>query len=411
MTRTEALPDGTPVLLVGWRPASARALARYGCSVTCVVAPKDAAKARASEAVARCVTVPAPENVEDCLAGLARRSLSPADFSRICSGSEFTVTCASVLGGPGRSPISPATAVALRDKFVQKNHVRDAGLPVASCRVVDDLAALERDLPDGGVVVKPLAGAGAKHTFHLCDRDELAKRIAELGPGRTRGLWLVEEYVPGHEYQIDGIVRDGVVTTLAVSRYRQNLIEIHTGGLVSSISLPPAGHPRLYDRALRLAGEALRAIGHSDGVFHLEAFDQPEQLVFGECAGRVSGGMTDRAIQEMFGVDLHDGWARAVLNLPASSDPVRPCRAVYGEVYLPCPPGRLVAMPSASETTERPGVVTVRLNVSVGQYMPDMAVASDIRAGTALVTGADEAEVHERITDLAAWFRASCEVG
>lgn len=402
----------TSVLLVGWRSASARALARYGCHVTCLVGPADAGKAQASGLIARCVTVPAPKDIEDCLSGLARAGLTPADFDRICSGSEFTITCASVLGGPGKSTISPATAVALRDKFVQKHHVREGRIPVAACYTVDELAQLQlrKDMPHDGVVVKPLSGAGAMNTFHLRNQVDLTETLAAFGTDQSYGPWLVEDYVPGHEHQVDGVVRGGTITALVVSRYLQNPIEIHFGGLLSTIALAPAEHSKLYNRARLLAAEALTAIGHSDGVFHLEAFDQQDRLVFGECAGRVSGGMTDQVIKHMFGLDLHDAWARAALGLPASPEPVLQRDAVYGELYLPCPPGELIAAPTSSEILERAGVVTVRLDVAVGQHMPDMTTASNIRAGTALVTGSSETEVEERVLRLAAWFRSSCKV-
>jgi formate-dependent phosphoribosylglycinamide formyltransferase (GAR transformylase) len=67
---------------------------------------------------------------------------------------------------------------------------------------------------------------------------------------------------------------------------------------VGTVLLEPSGHADLYAQAQDLVSRALAALGHTNGVFHLEAFRQGDRLVFSECAGRTSGGMVREKLQE-----------------------------------------------------------------------------------------------------------------
>ena len=404
-------PEATApaVLLVGWRSGSARALHELGCVTTALVSPHHFGPAEASGLVDRSIVAGAVDDVESALSALRRDDIDPAGFDLICSGSEFTLVTASVLGALGKTAFLPLqAAIALRDKMVQKSLVRAAGLRTAVARVTSDLRSLD-DIPAHGVVVKPLAGAGASDTHHFRTAVELFA-FATSRPEEDE-LWLVEDYVEGSELQIDGVIRGGEVPVVAVSRYLQNLIEVHSGGLVGAVLLNPLSHPEIYAQARDLVVTALAALGHTDGVFHLEAFVDDAGLIFSECAGRISGGMADESIRRMFGVDLHLEWARALLGRPHSALPSEPQVGAIGDVYLSTPAGIIRSIPTPDDFAAQPGVLTCRIDVAAGDVVThDAKSGTDHRSATALVAGVDDREVESRLRDLADWFAAECLV-
>lgn len=415
------------VLLLGWRSEAARALMDRGARVTCVGKPQHRKEAQTVAPEMPFLSARHPDNLDDCVGAFTRAGLSREDFDLACTGSEVPMVLAALLNR-GASGIALRTAVALRDKAAQKECLLSKGIPTASWTVVDDLDALAvlhasgqdavlsdffrgSEVPSAtaGVVIKPLAGGGARDTFRVRTASELADARERVSPEMKNGPWLVETFVEGTEYQVDGIVRDGRVRTLTVARYLENLIGVHDGAVVGTIVLRQSDHTRLYADARQLTASALEAIGHANGVFHLELFEQAERLVFGECAGRVSGGVVDLAVQHMFGVDLHEGWARALLAL-APTDEMTDPKAVFAEIFLGCPPGTVLAVPSQSDVLVRPGVVDAFIDVAVGDRMPDMSASSGMRAAAAVVQGADEREVERRMYDLVSWFTSQCEV-
>ncbi|WP_217239810.1 acetyl-CoA carboxylase biotin carboxylase subunit family protein, partial [Streptomyces sp. AC555_RSS877] len=260
---------------------------------------------------------------------------------------EFTVVAAAVVGALGGARALPVpVAIALRDKQKQKNLIRAAGLPTARSATADTAADItDTALKVGGypIVVKPLAGAGARDTVRLSSANEAATWAN--GQPHT-GPWLVEEFITGAEYHVDGVIRNGQLLTCAVSRYLHNLIDVHDGALVGSVCLTPDEHPDLYRTAEHLTTHALAALNHTDGVFHLEAFRQPDNtLIFGECAGRVGGGRIDQVVRHSFGTDLHDHWAAAALNTPAP--PKHPTEGgTLGFVHLTAQAGVIESMPT-----------------------------------------------------------------
>ena len=392
------------VLLVGWREPSARALAHQGAEVVCLHSMQHAAAVAESEWVSDSTAVDDVTSAEEVLYAASQLAIDYGRFDAICSGSEFPLVAAAVahdvLGGFG---LPTSVALRLRDKYTQKAAVRAAGLLVADTRIHTNESPPSNSAGPPArfpAVVKPLAGGGAASTFVVATDEDLVARTA----GRSR--WLVESYVEGLELQIDGVVRGGELTLLTVSRYLDNLITIHDGQLAGAVVIPPSEDPDLYRRATDLCERALASLGHTEGVFHLEAFDTETGLVFSECAGRVSGGSADEAIRLSTGQDIHDEWAKSVLERPTDARMSWSSRA-FGDVQLPAPSGVIERIPSVELLTQRSGVESARVHLEVGETMGDATQASDVRAATVVLGGESSAHVRASIYELAEWFAAN----
>ncbi|WP_157849695.1 MULTISPECIES: ATP-grasp domain-containing protein [Streptomyces] len=396
------------VLHIGWMPRAVAALTRAGARVTCAVSPGDIAKAQA--AGVSTVAVTDPTSVSAILGGLERAELPVSEFDAVCSVLEFCVVPAAAISDLyGFSRGAAVKSLGMRDKFIQKRKVRGAGVATAGCETVDSSTALDFDSLEFPRVLKPIDGKGQYNTFVTLGPEHLRECLA-VASGSGDGPWLLEEFVRGTEFHVDGLVRDGEVLVLGVSKYLQNVIGMHDGGLVGSSAVRPDRYPELYRSMRSLAGTALKALEYQDGLFHLEAFQAPDGgVVFGECAARVGGLWIDDLFQHAFRVNLRDEWARMVLGRPAglTAEPGYPDGVVFGSVCLPAPPGVLRAMPAHEEVMARPGVVFCALDESLRN---DAGAAPQTRAGHAVVSATDEEELARRLQDLVDWFAASVAV-
>ncbi|MCM0673464.1 hypothetical protein NCC78_01820 [Micromonospora phytophila] len=401
------------VLHLGWKPiADLRALHALGAAVTCAAVPADLAAARESPWLHDVVPVADARSAEAVLAGLVRHGLDLSDFDVVSPANELEIIPASLLRTINDTPgIGYRTALGLRDKFVQKQLIRQAGLPVTDCTVVGSLDDVE--LPVGGkVVIKPLAGLATIDTHVVPDPVGLAA-LREDAALRNR-LWLVEQFVEGRELHLDGVVRGGRLRALTVSRYLNNSITIKAGIEYASVLLHRVRHPELYERATELMVAALTALHYTDGVFHTEVFLQPAgSLVFSELGGRVGGGGIPGVFKNLLGVDLHQEWARSVMGLDSvigEDGPAWPATGTAGWIHLKAAPGRVLVTPAVEEVLQQAGVVEAEVRLVVGEPTPDVTVHSAARAGCAVVIGEDETEVERRLLAVSRWFPAQVTV-
>lgn len=398
---------GSRVLLIGGKPDGALdALGALGATVVCVAIPKHARSASRRDVVEDVVAVDDPVNVEDVLLALRRQGIDLGGFDLVTSGLEYGIVAAAVLGALGGVRAVPLdTAVLLRDKHAQKDAIRRAGVPVARSQPFVEPAMLPGVVAAVGglpVVVKPAAGAGARDTAVLRSDTDLRDWVTRNAPHP----WLCEEFVAGPELHVDGVVRDNQVTALAVSRYFANMVAVHDGALSGSALVPERSEPEVHRRARPLVDRVTSALAITDGVFHLEVFEQADgSLVFSECAGRVGGSRIDEMVRLGCGVDLHQQWAAAALGVE-----VEPCPgagaddgSVVGCIDLHAPQGEITAMPSVAEIGARPGVLQAELKLGVGARMTAVQ-DTNTRAGRAVLSGRSFAQVHERSAELAHWF-------
>ncbi|WP_242242785.1 acetyl-CoA carboxylase biotin carboxylase subunit family protein [Bacillus cereus group sp. BfR-BA-01309] len=390
---------GVKVLLIGWYKEALESLVKLGCDVVNVINAKHIERSRQHNQNATILSCADVHSAEEVIESLTRASIHLEQFSVICSMRELALVTASILKELTQCQgMSTDVAVALRDKYVQKRLVKSAGIPVTDFYTVDLITDIKKI--NKPVIIKPLSGGGARDTFRV----DSINKLGELRNLKHIGPWLVEDLVSGSELHLDGVIRDGEVKMLSISRYLTNVIEIQNGGLVGSIVHPPKQNHLLYERGRALVTDALTALGHTNGIFHLEAFDTPSGLVFSECGGRIGGGMIFEEVNHLFGVNLAFEWAKSCLGYNTRVN-LKETVGTVGFVHLPSPEGRIIYVPSEEEVMSMEGCVKASVNIKVGQIMKNSAEASNIKAGKALVQGKDEEEVEIRLRKLASWFQ------
>jgi biotin carboxylase len=180
---------------------------------------------------------------------------------------------------------------------------------------------------------------------------------------------LVEEYLPGPELSIDGLLADGDLTPVAIfDKPRTADGPTFEETLLVTPSRLPAP---VLAAAIRTARQAARALGLTTGPIHAELriddrSGQPRPAML-ELAARSIGGLCSRALRFAGGASLEELVLASALGRSASAaglDPARPC----GVYMLPVPrPGVLRAVEGRDNAAAVPGITGLTITIPLGQ--------------------------------------------
>ncbi len=331
-------------------------------------------------------------------------------FERILANFEFDLPRAArlreQLGLPGQSV---ASAHAFRDKVAMKDLCRARGLAVGEYRRARTATDILEFVAAHGypVVVKP-ANGGASLDTHVLRGD------ADLRALLARGLvprfdfvpnLIVERFVPGEMYHVDGLVVDGEIALLWPSRYINNTLSFKDDVALGSLTLD-AGTP-LTERLRGFSRAVLAALPTPPTTtFHAEVFHTPDdELVLCEIASRTGGAKVAAALELAFGVDINEAWYRALCGLPVRRPVPLPDGAAGWHLIFP----RAGVLRAAPAECPLPGVVDYALLAQPGQRLGAAYHSTDTLASFVLKgSGADE--VRDRIAAAERWFLERLEI-
>ncbi|MEV6344741.1 hypothetical protein [Actinoplanes sp. NPDC051851] len=308
--------------------------------------------------------------------------------------------CARIRHRCGIAGQSPASATAYRDKSVMKEHLRAAGLPTARMARADDRAAIAALLHDRGfpLVVKPARGVASKNTHVVRDTAHLDRVLAGLAD--PAGV-IVEEFVHGDMWHVDGLMDDGAVVQCWPSRYLHPQWETMYHSKPNLSAMLPAGDPvgAALVRSVRAVVAALPA-APGRHPFHAEFFaTAPDEPVLCEIACRAGGAGIVEAYERAFGVNLYGAAVTGQLGVPVAALAAVP-EMPHGWGWFPPRAGVLTALPSSCPI---PGVVAYRALAGPGQHLSSPGAVTD--AVVEVCFRADPGTpVTTRLADFDAWW-------
>jgi biotin carboxylase len=224
-----------------------------------------------------------------------------------------TVIAARACAALGLSHNAPEAAEAARNKFTMRTMLAAAGVPVPRFRLAhcdDDPAALATEIRYP-VVVKPLLLSGSQGVIRADDGPQFVAafrrtRSIVLGtggePGQNHsGHVLIEDYVPGEEVVLEGMLRGGVLRVLALFDKPDPLIGPF---FEETIYLTPSRHSAAVQHSVAACvTSACEALGLREGPIHAEARINDGGAWIIEVAGRSIGGLCSRILR--FGTGGH----------------------------------------------------------------------------------------------------------
>jgi biotin carboxylase len=286
-----------------------------------------------------------PAEAAERIASLARerpiRGVVPADDGT----SVIAALAAARLGLPHNPPEAARRA---GNKAESRRALRAAGVPVPGFSVHPLKAG-----PDGPAravsypcVLKPLTLSASRGVIRADGPEAfraaweriariLSRARADRRPADEEGRAsiLVEDFVPGPEVALEGLLRGGRLEPLALFDKPDPL---DGPFFEETIYVTPSRHPEALQAACeRVVAAAARALGLSEGPVHAELRLPPQGPVVLEVAARSIGGLCARTLRFGAGVSLEEVIVAHAAGLPL--DGVRREAGAAGVMMLPIP--------------------------------------------------------------------------
>jgi len=296
----------------------------------------------------------------------------------------------------------PEAVEAARNKRLSRERLRNAGVPVPRFQVVQ----LGGPIPDGvpfPCVVKPLVLSASRGVIRADGPAELQAALDRVGRllrspqvavRRDAELTsvLVEEFLPGPEVAVEGLLTRGELTVLALFDKPDPLDGPY---FEETLYVTPSRHPEELQQAVaRATASAARALGLTHGPIHAElrlTGDGPRIL---EVAARSIGGLCGRALRFGVGVTLEE-----LLLLHALGGPPVLVRenAASGVLMLPIRRGGVLReVRGLAEARAVPGVTDVVVTAHADEELVPLPEGASY-LGFAFARGETPAEVESAL--------------
>jgi biotin carboxylase len=224
----------------------------------------------------------------------------------------------------------PAAARACHDKYLARTLYREAGMRVPQFfRAESEADGRRAPYP---CVLKPLGLSASRGVIRADDPAEFAaafRRIRRMGEHEIQ----VEEYIPGREFAIEGLVTDGRLQPLAIFDKPDPLEGPY---FEESIYVTPSREAAAVQRELvDTAAQAIRALGLRHGPVHAELRYNQDGAWMLEAHARPIGGLCAKALRFSGGMPLEELILRHALGEDVSA--ARLDSAAAGVMMIPIP--------------------------------------------------------------------------
>jgi biotin carboxylase len=263
----------------------------------------------------------------------------------------------------------PEAAEAARDKGIMRNMMDTAGVPCPVFRrfpLSADPEAISQQV-DYPCVVKPLRLSGSRGVIRADDPRQFTqafnrlKRIL-LGDGYPLESTdiLVEDFIPGVEVALEGLLTNGVMRTLTIFDKPDPL---DGPFFEETVYTTPSRLPKKTQRAIsETAAAAARSIGLRDGPVHAELRVNERGPWMLEIAGRSIGGLCSTILEFGAGMSLEELILRNALRMETPSADL--AMQAAGVMMIPIPKGGMLHAVSGVEAAlATPHVEGVEISV------------------------------------------------
>ncbi len=288
-----------------------------------------------------------------------------------------TLVAASAAKALGLAHNDPAAVSRANNKISFRKELAAAGLPGPSTRLIrpgEDITGIAESVAYP-CVLKPINLSASRGVIRADDADQFAAaadRIRRMLSGATaEQTILVEDFWPGEEVALEGMLIDGELTTLAIFDKPDPLDGPY---FEETIYVTPSRHaPEDIDRLTQMTEDACRAIGLTDGPIHAELrLSAPDRLSNQsgpwviEVAARSIGGLCSRSLSFGDGISLEDVILDHALG-ETTPPPDRESQA-SGVMMIPIPhSGTLKSVNGDIDARNVPGIVELEISKKIGQ--------------------------------------------
>ena len=288
------------------------------------------------------------------------------------------VTAAAIAEAVGLPHNSVASVTAARNKRQMRELLSRQGIPVPRHRVFPldgDSRAFAKQIVYP-CVVKPLILSASCGVVRANDEEEFESAFRRIGALLTnlnlvavdeQARWiLVEDFVPGVEVALEGLLTKGVLQPLAMfdkpdpldGPYFEETVYVTPSRLSSD----------LQQKIVACANQTAKALGLREGPVHGEFRVNENGVWVIEMAARAIGGRCSRTLDFAAGMSLEELILRHALRMPLPS--LARQEQAAGVMMLPIPySGRLHEVRGQAEARAVPGVVELTITAEPGDEL------------------------------------------
>jgi hypothetical protein len=262
---------------------------------------------------------------------------------------------------------APEAVRAANDKFLTRQRFRAVGLAVP-CFVLDPPEA-----PRYPCVLKPLHLSASLGVIRADDRNEFEAARARIRRMTGGEPILVEDFIPGREFALEGIVTAGNLQTLAIfdkpdpfnGPYFEETIYV----------TPSRERAETQVDIQATAQRAVSALGLSDGPVHAEMRVNEQGVWMLETAARPIGGLCARALRfvgQAPGLPSRCSLEELLLWNAAGEDvsQAKLAPGAHGVMMIPiAESGVFVGADGSEQARQVPGVIEVEITAKQGQKL------------------------------------------
>ncbi len=289
-------------------------------------------------------------------------------------GAAIAAMASAALSLPHNSTDSVASA---RYKHRMREALAKAGIASPGFRVFstqDDAreAAARVGYP---TILKPVSLSASRGVIRARDEDEFVeafervKRILEQPDVTARKddaarLILAEDFIPGEEVALEGVLTAGQLRTLAIFDKPDPL---EGPFFEETLYTTPSRHPKDLQRGIaECVAATSRALGLNHGPVHAELRINEDGIWIIEIAPRSIGGLCSRTLRFGAGISLEELILRHAVGMKID-DLTRESRAA-GVLMIPIPrAGTLEQIDGVEEAEAVDGIRGVKISIPIGQ--------------------------------------------
>lgn len=177
-----------------------------------------------------------------------------------------------------------------RDKYRLRELTSESGIlspRFKKVQVGDNIDLLELSEIKFPCVVKPVNGSGSKGVLFVMEKNALLESLEKSSKESNVNEILIEEFVPGIEYSLEGLVRDGILEVIGICRKTRSELPYL---LDVEVVYPSGLSDDLVKDSIHLAKEVSAVLKIQNAPIHMEFIVTPENKVYlVEIAVRAAG--------------------------------------------------------------------------------------------------------------------------
>ena len=327
------------------------------------------------------------------------QNVNPID-GVICIATDVPLTVASIAEKLSLPGITTETARKCSDKFLMKETLLAAGIPIPWFSLVKSVSELRSIISERGfpLVIKPVDSRGARGVIRiteLLDLEWAFEYTKSFSP--TSGV-MVEEFLEGRQYSTESVIMDEKNITLGFAERNYEFLEELSPYIIENGGQQPAKiDKKELDSIVKLIEKSSQILGISNATSKGDVVMTKEGPKIIEIAPRLSGGyFSSDQIPLATGINVIEIAIRLSLGEKINKDKLlfRHQNAVAIRYFFP-KPGKIISISNTDSFKNKSWVHKLDLFFGVGDVLGKI-IDHTKRCGFVITTGNTRDEAVER---------------